>query len=440
MRITSRLFKGTADDVVNASKMVWFPPLQENSVIVEDLAEMARRRKKLRYAFFDMQIYLANTMRNELLSLQNLREEAKAGNTTEDRRILEQFTRMTLNALEQVANGIAYRFFDYNHTLVQSLWQQQSSPFNILSDGFLNSTDVTAVFNDLPVHDRQVLLSDLNALTNIGDLVIKDATDFEIVEVKASKKASGQKVSRQKAKMRELVDFLTGGRKQIDGMEIEMLNVPARKHSLSVLGEVLEKSDREGIAVAHLNDCLSIGAICLRHVEKEQIKAKMDETLSRVVNGRDRNGLWIIPSTYLREKAGITAPLTIYPIPSNQIVDILFGNKIVFFCLSLDAVETKLAQAGWNIARSKNVFGSGEDSNVPAAKEAPEDFDIFMLWEGEKKERNMSVPVDFLFSCAVEMVDVQSYIGVLRVLWEKGADGVKRHWICFYEDESLLWH
>jgi hypothetical protein len=440
MRITSRLFKGTADDVVNASKMVWFPPLQESSIIVGDLAEMARRRKKLRYAFFDMQTYLANTMRSELLSLQHWREEAKEGNTTEERRLMEQFTRMTLNALEQVANGIAYRFFDYNHTLVQSLWRQQSSPFNILSDGFLNSTDVAAVLNDLPVHDRQVLLSDLNALTNIGDLVIKDATDFEIVEVKTSKKASGQKVSRQKAKMRELVDFLTGGRKQIDGMEIEMLNVPARKHSLSTLGEVLDKSDREGIAVAHLNVCISAGAICLDHVEKEQVKAKMDETLNRVVNGRDRNGLWIIPSTYLREKAGIIAPLTIYPIPSKQVVDILFGNKIVFFCLSLDAVETKLAQAGWNVARSKNAFGTGEDARAILAKEAPEDFNIFTLWKGEKIERNLGVPIDFLFSCAVEMVDVQSYIEVLRALWEKGKDGVKRHWICFYEDESHLWH
>ncbi|HEU0038783.1 MAG TPA: hypothetical protein VFR76_05880, partial [Verrucomicrobiae bacterium] len=263
MRITSRLFKGTADDVVNASKIVWFPPLQENLVIVEDLAEMARRRKKLRYAFFDMEMYLAGTMRSELLSLQRWRGEAKAGNTTEERRLMEQFTRMTLNALEQVANGIAYRFFDYNHALVQSLWRQQSSPFNILSDGFLNSTDVASVLNDLPVYDRQILLSDLNALTNIGDLVVKDATDFEIIEVKASKKASGKKVSRQKAKMRELVDFLTGGRKEIDGMEIQMLNVPARKHSLSALGEVLEKSEREGIAVAHLNDCISVGAICL---------------------------------------------------------------------------------------------------------------------------------------------------------------------------------
>ncbi len=222
MRITSRLFKGTADDVVNASKIVWFPPLQENLVIVEDLAEMARRRKKLRYAFFDMEMYLAGTMRSELLSLQRWRGEAKAGNTTEERRLMEQFTRMTLNALEQVANGIAYRFFDYNHALVQSLWRQQSSPFNILSDGFLNSTDVASVLNDLPVYDRQILLSDLNALTNIGDLVVKDATDFEIIEVKASKKASGKKVSRQKAKMRELVDFLTGGRKEIDGMEIQL--------------------------------------------------------------------------------------------------------------------------------------------------------------------------------------------------------------------------
>ena len=66
MRITSRLFKGTADDVVNASRMVWCPPLLENSVIVEDLSEMARRRKNLRHAFFDMQTYLANTMHGEL--------------------------------------------------------------------------------------------------------------------------------------------------------------------------------------------------------------------------------------------------------------------------------------------------------------------------------------------------------------------------------------
>ncbi len=166
----------------------------------------------------------------------------------------------------------------------------------------------------------------------------------------------------------------------------------------------------------------------------------MDETLNRVANGRDRKDLWIIPSTYLREKAGVVAPLTIYPIPSKQVVDILFGNKIVFFCLSLDAVEAKLAQAGWNVARGKNAFGTGENAKAPSTMDSPEDFNVLMLWEGERIERNLGVPIDFLFSCAVEMIDVQSYIEVLRVLWEKGADGVKRHWICFYEDESNLWH
>src|SRR5665213_1115933 len=439
MRITSRLFKGTADDVVNATKLVWFPPLQEYLVIVEDLAEMSRRRKNLRYAFFDLQMYLAHTIRNELFSLQNWRKETEGSELTEELRWMEQFTRMTLNALEQVANGIAYRFFDYNHTFVQSLWRQQTSPFNILSDGFLNSTGVAATYNDLPIHERQVLLSDLNSLTTIGDFVIKDTNDFEIVEVKKNKNASGQKISRQKAKMRELVDFLTGGRKEIDGLEIGMVTVLARKHSINALNDVLEKSEHEGIAVAHLNDCVSIGVADLHHFKKEQVKAKMDEMLIRVVNGRDREDLWIIPSTYLREKAGIVAPLPIYPISSKHIVDILFGNKLVFFCLNLEAVEIKLKQAGWNVARNKHAFKSGDDAQMRSKNSSPTDFDIFMLWKGEKIERNLSVPIDFLFSCAVEMVDVQSYIEVLRILWEKGADGVKRHQICFYEDESHLW-
>ena len=429
MRITSTLFKGTAENVINAAKQVWFPPLLESMVITEDISEMARRRKMLRYALFDMQTYLAHTLQAELIGLKHWREEKDLLGDSEEVRMMEQFARMTVNALEQVANGIAYRFFDYNHTLVQSLHRQQTSTYNILSDGFWNSVEVASAYNDLPVSERQILLSDLNNLTSIGDFVVKDADSYEIVEVKLNKSASGRKVSRQKAKLREIVDFLSSASKRVDELEVETVTLPARKHQLSVLAEILEEAERTGMAVAHVNSYASIGVITISSYKPEECSKKMEELLERVENGRDQANLFTLTSMYIRDKSSIVAPFTIFPIPSSQIVDVLFGRKIVFFCLDLEVIKCELERAGWNVTRIENAF-----------TRSPEKFNVFLLWEGSVLGKNLGVPIDVLVSCAVELMNLNSYISMLKTLWKNGDDGVKRHSICFYEDETRLWN
>ena len=95
---------------------------------------MAYRRRQQSHSHYELQLYIAQKIAAELHFLQDLKTP---GEDPALLQYLRQTGRATINAVQDVMDGMAYRFFDYNHTLVQMLSKQDVSPENIRSEGFL---------------------------------------------------------------------------------------------------------------------------------------------------------------------------------------------------------------------------------------------------------------------------------------------------------------
>ena len=403
--------------------------------MVEDYATMALRRKDHRWSFVELQIHLTMSMIGELKTLQSLKEMKVAGDQEKDLHWMKQVAKTTMNALMQVADGIAYRFLDYNLAMCQILWGNKTSPYAILQKGFGNAIELACVMNDVGDWGTQVLLCDINSITNVGDFLLKTKDVFEIIEVKAGKKSRGSRITRQKDRMEEIVDFLNVEGGLIKGKKAELVRLSCRQHKLHDLEEAFRESEVRGTAFKQLNDyqtisCIDVGALKSGNHRERRFSEAIDELAERSKSlwGNDR--CIEISSLEHRQRAGITAPLTVYPIDTSIIVDVLMGSKIYISTINLDALIAHIESRGWD------VLDLIEDEMSPEQREAS-DFSVFMLFRKENSNRNVTFPVDILISCATELIDVDCYLDFCERIVQQTPE--KRHWIPFYENEEGIW-
>ncbi|MBE0342922.1 hypothetical protein E4V51_20155 [Paenibacillus sp. 28ISP30-2] len=281
--------------------------------IVEDFAIMALRRKDHWYSFITLQINLMTAMITEIQTLKSIKEMRDTNEEKEFLDFYESATRTTLNALIQVADGIAYRFIDYNYSLYTMLQANKSSVYALLEEGFSEGLELAAILNDRKGPGSQVLITDLNSVTNIGDIIVKTDDSFEIIEVKKGN-SRGARISRQKERMKSLVDFHNTEYGQVSEKPVNMLKLPSRRHELKVLEEMLIETETEGTAIREINEFLCVCCVDAENLSKSQKSNEIIRLLGTLKEWEGEELTITISSWDTSQKTGTTVPFTVYPI------------------------------------------------------------------------------------------------------------------------------
>lgn len=437
MRITAKTFSGSIRELKERIEPICFPADQEIRTVIEDYAQMAFRRKDHRWALSDLQIHLTTSIAAELHFLRSLNKMAFPKGQDRILHFMKQSTKTTINALIQIADGIAFRFLDYNLALCQALAGNRISPYAILDESFDKVVDFFALMTDRGSRDVQALLCDINSITNVGDIIIKTDDEFEIFEVKSGEKTRCSRLNRQKARMEEITRFFNseGGRihSNFQNRQFKLLKLPTRSHKLKVLAETFRESETSGFAFKQLNDFLAVSCIDVNAFKdgKTLIDALSElEQKPKLIWGDKR--CFDVSSLDTRQivYSTITVPFTVFPLEIATIVDILLGTKIYISTICIEALIGHIESRGWQVVDLTEVEMSPE-------KRKENGFSIFHLFKPNNIEENSTFSLDFLLSTMIEFIDIECYLNNIENITAHGSDPL--HWIPFYENEEQIW-
>lgn len=277
MRITSRVFKGDAAGIRDSIRGAHFPMWPEMVQVVRDYQRMARERRHHWWSHADLQLHLTISLSSELQALRALRDAAEDEDQERTLHFIRQITKSTINGLTQVADGMAHRFLGYNYGLCQALIGNATSPFAVTQEGFLNVLEVAAHLNDMTGPDAQVLLCDLNSITNEGDLIVRRGDEFEVVEVKRGERARGARLSRQVERLDNLTQLVNTGRGVLNELPVQFLELPPRNHRVNELSRGFEEAGSQGHSVLRLSDYQTVVCIDPKGKADGEVKNMFDQ-------------------------------------------------------------------------------------------------------------------------------------------------------------------
>lgn len=428
MRISSSTIRMNNESLNKSIAVLHFPGFDEMKTIVEDFAIMAIRRKDHWYSFIALQLNLISAMVTEIQTLKSIKEMRNENDNKDAIDHYESATRTTLNALIQVANGIAYRFLDYNYSLYTMLQANKSSVHALLEEGFSEGLELAAKYNDRLGPGSQVLITDLNSVTNIGDIIVKTKDTFEVIEVKRGN-SRGARISRQKERMKSLVEFINNEFGRVNGKPVNLMKLPSRHHRLNELEKMLLETETKGTAQKEMNDFLCVSCVDAEYLSRAEQLEQLNTLFKSIKEWEGDELTIIISSLDFRQNSGITVPLTVYPIDVRLIVDVLMGSKFFISSLKIDKLEQYILNQGWNVINTVK-----EGLSLEVIKE--NDFPLFILFDKDDPNKNVTFPIDFILSIMMELVDVQDYLKMLR---DSTLQTNTHHWLPFYENEDEIW-
>lgn len=318
------------------------------------------------------------------------------------------FLKAEVTALRDIADGIAWRLFDYDRAVLHEL-ARRSSKKHINPEGLQAELYALASF----FNDRTgiAVLNDLTNFLKFGDVTVRhDSGEFEIVEVKASTTKSGR-LTRQRQGLTELVSLLSSDQ----GLDIA--GEPVKMSAVDVVPEMfvgnlrglLERAAVHGASVEFIGshlvvECMDFTSVRAKHLEKDRVFAVIDRSRS-VLDKWAAAGDFVLPLEGHERYAHAQnyVPFSIFPLEPKICVRLMTGAIRVVAYLNVFAVLKEMEERGWTVVEGPNELAQSEDG--PGA-EVP----IAVLKKGPL---TTSIPAALLGRLAMEFLKPRSLAGLL---------------------------
>lgn len=425
MRITSRTFKGSVSELQQTLRFGYFPGWRDMIQIARDYQRMAWERREHWWSHADLQVHLAMSLHVELQALRALKDGPEADT---ENRFTQQIVRSTINAYTQIADGMAHRFLGYRYGLCQILLENKTSPYAVTQEGFGHVMEVAALLHDHAGPDTQVLLCDLNTITNVGDIIIRSADGLEIIEVKRGKRARGARLKRQVARMDEFTSFVNSGEGHVNGLPAKLIALPPRRHELAMLEDAFVHASSNGFATIEPYPYQAVVCIDPSSIDAASIEEVFERILQNQRLRWETDDVLEYSSLDARQAPGMVAPYTTMPLPPELVVDLLMGQRIFISTISIPAL------ADWLIAKGFDVY---DLRKVPRNTPGLPDGSVMLVAPSQVPAKNFIVSIDMLLEMAGNLIGMESFLASGHVLM--AASEEKAHWIPDYENESALW-
>ena len=423
MKITANIVRGPIDEIFLPSQGIYFPSYQEIKNVVLDYQRMAVTRSSQRWSFADLQIHLFLSMQNEQEFIAKNKLNLEKVENENIRKQLNEVIQLPLFALRRIADGIAFRFLDYDVSLMQALSCHQNGVSDLSSSGIMHEVEYFGAITDYNTNESQTFLCCLSDLIGIGDVLLKSSKEFEIVEVKQGKYARGSRISRQKNRMESIKDFFVSKKQEIEGNTIELIEAPPRTHNLHKLAE-------------SFNNCLLKNPCCFQISDFQIVycfdfRTSSKEEMIEMICEAEKNAKRILGSSFIdissykfKSRLGVTIPITVFPLSEQIIADILLGGLVYISYISPSLVSAHIEKRGWDVydisksTKENNTFGSP----------------VFLAINKKNRGTNFSIPVDLYIDCGVCLFDIDSILDGYELTTQK--EGM--YTLC-YQDEHDLW-
>lgn len=335
-------------------------------------------------------------------------------------------------AIRDIADGIAWRLFDYDRMILRELANRPGKKHINLQGIAAELQEFGRIFNS---RDGIAVLNDLTHFLKLGDITVrKDTGTFEIVEVKAGSKKSGR-ITRQKQDLRQTVAFFnTGEQEKGEGrVLISELDVNPETFNTNIRA-LIDRAQVQGVAADRIGDHLIVECIDFPKAvefEKEKVRKTTDQTNSWAENWA-KKGDMVMGFGSLEKYVEVRnfAPFSIFPLPEIARVKLMTGGLSLNSYVNVTAVLRYLEQKGWKVLRSP-------EEHIEEVEKTGDSQEAMWVTVG-KGPFTCRVPWFWLGRLAYEFLKPRTLVSVLEAQLARGPTDAERI-LLNLAGESQIW-
>jgi len=423
MNFKTKFCSGPIEKSINLDSGIYIPSFEEEKEIIVTFQELALRRKDTKYPFSCLQTDLFSAMLKEQRFIKLLKENPIQNISENIQEMLFEKLSLPLHAMREIANGMGFRFMDYNYALMQAIGSQSNGVDNLFSEGIMHELDFFGALSDITPSDKQVFLCSLCDLVGTGDILTKDKEEFEIIEVKKGH-PRGARITRQKDKLKSLENYLNSKSKNVNGHEIKLINLPTRKNYCALLDKSISDCLQNSISKFHISDYQIV--YCFNTRDSNNLALDFLDKIYLEVEKEFGKRFIDFKSQKYMLKTGLTVPFSVFPISPGNLAELLLQGVFFISFISLDAVEKHIINKGWNFV---NIIKETYEQQLFSTP-------LYLVVDKNNEDHNFSIPADYLFDCGINFID-------LDCLLENSIYVSNNYTGCFslcYEDEYKIWN
>ena len=435
---------------VEFARGIWNPKLKYWRDVIEDYLYVSRKRKDNKLCIFKLQLNMLSDImsnyehinsyknRKESLESQKKKGEIEFKDFNEEIEYIESeiaLSNSISKALREIADGIVWRYFNFNRAILYMLADKPPIETIERTKGTQNELDEFAdAFLDI---DSVAIYNDITNFLRVGDVtkIGKDGT-IEIIEVKSGN-ARGRRITRQKQRMGELVDFFNTGLTNYDGKQLAIVNSEIKqKNYLSLLHNSIKEAKSKGTSTLVIGKYLILEIVDFRHQNASDSIKKFKDKHKSIRNEWEQNNDRVV-HTFFTNKMKYSrncAPYSIYPFDVDICADIITGAVSILVWINHTEILRKLESKGWKIIDSL-VYKSKLEIEELEGK----DIDSIPFLKIKKNNLIIEVPPSTIARIQYELLSINAVVHELDELIKKGPDKNYDYSLVNYVKEQDIW-
>jgi hypothetical protein len=429
-KIKTLFIHGSTEENFGKKIIVGATSYEEVHSTLVDYQNSSNQRKDMKWAFTTLQLHLAMDIIATKNTLKQIKDKNPNMDLTSPVGYVYRGTQDHLNSLFKIADGIAFRFLDFNYQLMRVLAFNNVSTVDFKDAGHQHEAEVFCAMSDSTNYDVRCLWCGVNKILNVGDVILKSENHFEIVEIKSGKSVRGARIQRQKARMKELKDFFEEGESKFGDLTLKLKYFKPRYHFLDKLQAGFDIAKDLGpqlleIAEYHLVYCLFIPSANFNKLVEVQSE------IIKIAEERFHGEQYIVVSSHESRFGNATLiPVTVYPLKPELICHLLLGGAIYFSIFSWSGLKRHLEKLGWIVKDlTTKPINELEKQGLPV---------LFLSKQINGGKIDVSIPLDFIASMLFELMSFESYLDSYENPEQSFPQG-PNHWVPVFENDERLW-
>jgi len=420
--------------------------------VVEDYLYISKIRINNKLCMFKLQMNIIQEMLSNTDTIdgykeleEKLTEDVKKGEITKENFEHEKehieseiySTNILNKALREVVDGIVWKYFQHNRAILHMLADKEPIETIRLDQGTINNLHE---FSDVFLApDAVAIYNDITNFLRVGDVTqIKEDGSIEIIEVKARKKR-GRRITRQKERMSDLVQFFNTGYTDYDGKVVKIMNSSIKqKNYLSLLRDAIQKARHKGLESLLIGKHLIVEIVDLRKAKDADKCISYFESRHKTVQEEWSKTKDFVHSSFFMDKMDYSktcAPFSIYPFDIGTITDIIMGRLIIRVLFNFSELLRILKKSGWSIEDAL-IFKSEDEIKALRSKRVR---DVSFL-KVRKRPLTIDVPPGLIARMQYELLSPSSVIEEFEEIRERGLQEDFDLCLTNYAEDQKIWN
>ena len=461
MKFTQRFSIPKKMDLDKFVSGIWNPSLDEWRFVIEDYLHISRKRIENKLSLFKLQLNILQDIVSNYQGIDNYKNEKVILENKKEERIIsdvdfqkeEKMLESEISALEiinrsvkEIADGIAWRFFNYNRAILYTLANKQPiSPIKY-DKGLLKTVLEYSEMFLMP--DKLAILNDITNFLRVGDITTIDTADgtIEFVEVKSSRQR-GHRITRQKERMEELVEFFNTGISEFDGNKLKIVDSAIKqKNYLNILKDGINRAKAKGIHSEAIGNYLIIEIINFETIFQKKIeieeanqyfKSKHKTITNKWVEMEDI----VIPFDFIDKLnfARNYAPYSIFPFNEEICVDIIMGRTNIRSIVNFSEIVRIMDKYGWKTVDNLFLKIKALEENDEKGTQELKEQSVEHWLTVEKEGFRVDLPPGILGRLHFELLSPMAIVDHLNELYEEGPRKENEMFLTNYINNQKIW-